>query len=389
MFDLKSRGISYIGCYDTDLDLFESQYVVPKGVTYNSYVILDEKVAVMDTSDRRKTEEWMANLDKALDGRAIDYLVIQHMEPDHSAGIAILADKHPQMKLVGNTKTFTLLKQFTGNDYEGRKVTVGEGDTLKLGSHTLSFYMAPMVHWPEVMVTYDSAAKVLFSADGFGRFGSFDPDEEWVDEARRYYINIVGKYGMQVQSLLKKASGLDIEAICPLHGPVLSGDAITLAVEKYDLWDSYHPEEKGVLLAYSSIHGNTAKAALEMADTLRGAGLTVEAWDLTRQDWAGAIAGAFRYSGLLLMSSSYNAGVFTPMAQFLYRLRALGFRDRVVGLVENGSWAPSAIKTMMTFLDDMKALTILEPRVTIRSTPTDEVNLQMKRLCAAFLNKLR
>lgn len=384
-----SESIRCIGCYDRDLDLFESQYSVPDGISYNSYVILDEKVAVLDTIDARKTGEWLANLEAALAGRGVDYLVIHHMEPDHSASVAVLAEKYPDMKLVGNAKTFPMLKQFTGQDYAGRTVTVKEGDTLELGSHTLTFFMAPMVHWPEVMVSYESAEKALFSADAFGRFGDPDSGEEWLEEARRYYINIVGKYGVQTQALLKKAAALDLQAICPLHGPVLAGEAMALALEKYGVWSSYEPEETGVLVAYASIHGNTAKAALEMAELLRAEGLEVLPWDLTRQDWAAAVGHAFRYSGVVLMASSYDAGVFTPMAQFLYRLQAKGFRNRVVGLVENGSWGPTANRTMQGFLDGMKGLTVLEPRVTIRSALTEETRGQLKELAQAFSEALK
>ena len=373
-----------VGCFDGDLDLFESQYAVPGGVSYNSYAILDEKVAVLDTVDPRRTEEWLDDLDKALAGRAPDYLVIHHMEPDHAGSISVLAEKFPGMTLVGNAKTFPMLAAFTGESYEGRTLTVQEGDTLELGGHTLTFVMAPMVHWPEVMVSYESTSKTLFSADGFGRFGSTDPDEPWVDEARRYYINIVGKYGTQVQALLKKAAGLDIQTVCPLHGPVLSGEALALALEKYGVWSSYAPEEKGVLVAYASIHGHTARAALELADMLEAEGLKVETLDLARRDWAEAVAGAFRYSGLVLAAASYDAGVFPPMAQFLARLRSKNFKERTVGLVENGSWGPTAMRTMLAELEGMKGLTILEPKITIRSTANDADRAKMKELAKAM-----
>ncbi len=382
------QDITYIGCYDADLDLFEGQYAVPQGMAYNSYVILDEQTAVLDTVDARKTDEWLAKLETALDGRAVDYLIVQHMEPDHSAGIARLAELYPNMRLVGNNATFLMLAQFTGVDYGARKLLVKEGDTLSLGRHTLTFYMAPMVHWPEVMVTYDAAAGALFSADAFGRFGNADPNEPWLDEARRYYINIVGKFGAPVQTLLKKAAALDITHICPLHGPVLAGDAMALALEKYNVWSSYQPEEAGVLVAYASIYGNTARVALGLADKLRAAGVSVAAYDLTRDDWAAAVADAFRYSGMVLAASSYNAGVFPPMAQFLARLKSQGYRDRTVGLVENGSWAPSALKTMRQQLEDMPGLEILEPQVTIRSVPTAQVGVQLDELCAALAAKL-
>lgn len=373
-----------VGCFDDDLDLFESQYAVPGGVSYNSYAILDEKIAILDTVDPRRTDGWLANLEQALAGRTPDYLVIHHMEPDHAGSISILADKYPGMTLVGNVKTFPMLSAFTGQGFEGRTLTVKEGDVLELGTHALTFYMAPMVHWPEVMVSHERESKVLFSADGFGRFGAPDPELPWVDEARRYYINIVGKYGIQVQALLKKAAALDIRAACPLHGPVLTGEALALALEKYDVWSRYVPEERGVLVAYASIHGHTAKAALELAELLKGQGLAVEAVDLTRRDWAEAVAGAFRYSGLVLAASSYDAGVFPPMAQLLLRLKSKGFRDRTVGLMENGSWGPTAMKTMLAELEGMKGMTILEPRITIRSAATDEDRAAMGALARAM-----
>ena len=373
-----------VGCFDGGIDLFESQYAVPGGVSYNSYVILDEKTAVLDTVDPRKTDDWLANLDGALAGRAPDYLVIHHMEPDHAGSIAALADKFPGMTLVGNAKTFPMLAAFTGRSFEDRALTVKEGDVLDLGAHKLTFVMAPMVHWPEVMVSYESGSKTLFSADGFGRFGDTDPDAPWTDEARRYYLNIVGKYGAQVQALLKKAAGLDIQTVCPLHGPVLSGEALALALEKYDLWSRYVPEERGVLVAYASIHGNTAKAALELAGMLKSEGLTVETIDLTRRDWAEAVAVAFRYSGLVLAAASYDAGVFPPMAQLLARLKSKGFRDRTVGLMENGSWGPTALRTMLAELEGMKGLAILEPKITIRSAASDENRAQMRELARAM-----
>ena len=371
-------AIRPIGCFDGDLDLFESQYAVPNGVSYNSWVILDEKAAVLDTVDPRKTEEWLSNLEGALEGRGLDYLVIHHMEPDHAGSVCALADQYPDMKLVGNAKTFPMLSAFTGRDFTERALVVKEGEELALGGHTLAFYTAPMVHWPEVMVSFEKTSGTLFSADGFGCFGGTDPAAPWLDEARRYYLNIVGKYGVQVQALLKKAAALDIQRICPLHGPVLSDEALALALEKYDVWSRYVPEDKGVLVAYASIHGNTARAALELAELLKAEGLTVDTIDLTRRDWAEAVAGAFRYSGLMLAASSYDAGVFPPMAQFLARLKHKGFRDRTVGLMENGSWGPSALKTMLGELEAMKGLTILDPRITIRSAATEENRGQME-----------
>ena len=373
-----------MGCFDGDLDLFESQYAVPDGVTYNSRVVLDEKTVVLDTVDVRKVGEWLDNVERALGGRTPDYLVVHHMEPDHASGVSALADKYPEMAVVGNAKTFPMLAAFTGRDFSSRALVVKEGDTLELGAHALTFYMAPMVHWPEVMVSYERASKTLFSADAFGRFGPADPELPWADEARRYYLNIVGKYGVQVQALLKKAAGLEIQTVCPLHGPDLSGAALELALEKYGLWSSYAPEERGVLVAYASIHGNTARAALELAEMLKGEGLAAEAFDLARRDWAQAVAGAFRYGGLVLAASSYDAGVFPPMAQFLARLKHKGFRDRVVGMVENGSWGPTAMKTMLTELESMKGLTILEPKITIRSAATDENRAQMRELARAM-----
>lgn len=377
-------AIRPVGCFDGGLGLFESQYAVPNGVSYNSYVIVDEKTAVLDTVDPRKTGEWLANVEGALEGRAPDYLVVHHVEPDHSGSICALADKYPELTLVGNAKTLPMVAAFTGRDFDRRSLVVKEGDELSLGSHTLSFYMAPMVHWPEVMVSFEKSGGTLFSADAFGRFGGADPAAPWVDEARRYYLNIVGKYGVQVQALLKKAAALDIRTVCPLHGPALSGEGLALALEKYDLWSRYVPEDRGVLVAYASIHGNTARAALELADKLRAEGLAVEAIDLARQDWAEAVAGAFRYSALVLAASSYDAGVFPPMAQFLARLKSKGFRDRTVGLMENGSWGPTAMKTMLAELEAMKGLTILEPKITIRSAATEENRAQMGELAKAF-----
>lgn len=383
-FSSDASAIRCVGCYDTDLDLFECQYTVPDGISYNSYVILDEQVAVLDTIDPRKSEEWMTNLEEALAGRKPDYLIIHHMEPDHSGNVARLARCYPEMKLVGNTKTFTMLTQFTGENYAGRTVEVKEGDTLELGSHTLRFFMAPMVHWPEVMVSYEQTEKVLFSADGFGRFGNPDGSLPWDGEARRYYTNIVGKYGVQVQALLKKLSGLELRAICPLHGPVLTGERIARAVELYDLWSRYEPEERGILVAHASIHGHTAQAARELGDMLAKAGVKVQIFDLARQDWAEAVAQAFRYSGMVLAASSYDAGVFTPMAQFLYRLKMKSLRNRVVGLVENGSWGPTALKAMQASLAEMRDMTVVEPAVTIRSALNADSRAQLEQLTAAM-----
>lgn len=378
------QAIVPVGCYDSELRLFESQYHVPAGISYNSYVILDDKVAVLDTVDPRKTEEWLENVEKALDGRTPDYLVIHHMEPDHAGSIAILAEKYPAMTLVGNVKTFAMTAAFTGQDYSSRALVVKEGDTLELGAHTLTFVMAPMVHWPEVMVSYESASKTLFSADGFGRFGDDLVSTPWVDEARRYYTNIVGKYGVQVQALLGKAKGLDIQAICPLHGPQLAGEALNAALEKYDLWSRYVPEERGVLVAYASIHGHTARAAQTLAKLLEEEGVTVALHDLTRDDPAEAVAQAFRFSGMVLAASSYDAGVFPPMAQFLARLKSKGLKERTVGLMENGSWGPTAMRVMLSEVETWKDCPIVEPKITIRSAATEETQAQMKELAKAM-----
>ena len=380
---LNSTSIYRVGCYDPDIDLFESQYVVPQGVTYNSYVIVDEKVAILDTVDPRKTQEWLANLDEVLGDRQPDYLVVHHMEPDHAGSVAQVAQRYPQMKLIGNAKTFPMLKQFTGVDYTYRAVVVKEGDVVELGEHSLTFVMAPMVHWPEAMVSYEAKEKVLFSADGFGRFGDGNPETEWVEEARRYYLNIVGKFGPQVQALLKKAAGLDIAVVAPLHGPVLTGDAIGLALEKYTQWSTYQPEEKGVLVAYASIHGNTAKAALELVEMLKAEGVKVEAIDLTREDWAKAVAKAFQYTNLVLAASTYDNFVFTPMATFLYRLKTKAFQNRTVALVENGTWAPLAAKEMRAALDQLKNITVMDQVVTIRSALDDTSRAALGELAKA------
>ena len=375
-----SDAVRYIGVDDTTLDLFESQYLIPNGISYNSYVILDEKVVVMDTVDARATDAWWGNLEAALAGRPVDYLVISHMEPDHAANIKRLADHFPQMQLVGNAKTFQMLTQFFHEDYSARAVVVKEGDTLSAGAHTLQFVMAPMVHWPEVMVTYEQTEKILFSADGFGKFGALSAEEDWDCEARRYYFNIVGKYGMQVQALLKKAAGLDIRTICPLHGPILTGD-LGHYLKLYDTWSSYRPEDEGVLVAYASIHGHTAAAAKRMAELLREAGMEkVALIDLTRDDMAEAVEDAFRYSKLVLAASSYDGNVFPAMEDFLLHLKAKNFQNRTVALIENGSWAPSAGKCMKAILDTMKNLTFCGEMVSIRSAMSAENEEQMKAL---------
>lgn len=373
-------SILYVGADDKTLDLFESQYVVPNGVSYNSYLIMDEKIALMDTVDERATEQWLNNIDYALSGRTIDYLVVSHMEPDHAANIKTLMRKFPEIKVVGNAKTFAMIAQFFDLDLEERAVVVKEGETLELGRHTLQFAMAPMVHWPEVMVAYEQSEKVLFSADGFGKFGALDADEAWTCEARRYYFNIVGKYGAQVQALLKKAAALDIQIICPLHGPILK-ENLEYYLEKYNIWSSYEPEEEGVLVAYASIHGNTAKAAKEFAELLKTKGIeNVVVTDLSRDDMAEAVEDAFRYSKLVVAAASYDAGVFPCMEAFLSHLKAKNYQKRTVGMIENGSWAPSAGKCMKAILGEMKDITICEPVVTIKSTLNEESRNKMVEL---------
>lgn len=379
MYDMKiSDSVVYIGVNDKTIDLFESQYKVPNGVSYNSYVILDEKVAVMDTVDKRATEQWMENLSQALNGHSVDYLVVSHLEPDHASNVQKLAELYPDMKIVGNAKIFSMLPQFFSMDLSDRSVVVKEGDTLSLGSHTLQFFMAPMVHWPEVMVEYEQSEKILFSADGFGKFGALDVEEDWTDEARRYFINIVGKYGTQVQNLLKKAATLDIQTICPLHGPVLK-ENLGYYIEKYLTWSSYEPEEEGVVIAYASIHGNTAKAAEKMAEILKEKGAkAVRSFDLARDDMAEAVSEAFRYDKLILMSPTYDGALFPCMEDFLYHLKVKTYKKRTVGIVENGSWAPMAGKLMKAYLEAMKDVQICEPVVSIKSVmkEADEKNLE-------------
>lgn len=358
--------IRYAGVDDTTLDLFESQYPVPYGVSYNSYVILDEKTAIMDTVDARATEEWLKNISEILGDREPDYLVISHLEPDHAANIGRLAEMYPKMQLVGNAKTFSMLPQFFEMDLTDRTVVVKEGDELSLGSHTLQFFLAPMVHWPEVMVTYDEKDKVLFSADGFGTFGAISENLPWIQEARRYYINIVGKYGPSVQMLLKKAAGLDIAMICPLHGPVLKDD-LSFYLDKYNTWSSYTPEDQGVVVAYASMHGNTKEAAVYIAEQLRAAGEKVIVFDLSRDDVSYAVEAAFRLDRMVLAAPTYDGGLFPCMEDFLNHLKAKNFQNRRIALVENGSWGPMAAKKMREILDTMKNLTICETTVTIRS----------------------
>ena len=363
-----TETIQYIGVDDTDLDLFESQYIVPNGISYNSYLIEDEKIAIMDTVDKRKSDQWWANLDQALAGRTPDYLVVQHMEPDHAGNIADAMERFPQMKIVATARAIGMLPQFfEGVDFEGRTVAVGENDTLSLGQHTLQFIMAPMVHWPEVMVTYDHLDKVVFSADGFGKFGALAHDEDWACEARRYYFNICGKYGMQVQALLKKLGNLDIECICPLHGPILK-ENLGYYIGLYDTWSKYDVETEGVFIAYASIHGGTAVAAQKLAEMLRAKGAPkVSVADLSRDDMAEAVEDAFRMGRLVVAAPSYDGNVFPPMHDFLHHLQLKNYQKRCVGIIENGSWAPCAGRIMKGMLEQMKDIDVVEPVVTIRS----------------------
>lgn len=380
-------SILYIGADDKDLDLFESQYIIPNGVSYNSYVIMDEKIAVMDTVDARRAGEWLDNLDKALAGRTPDYLIVSHMEPDHAANIQRLVEKYPQMMVVGNPKTFPMIGQFFEVDLSERSVVVKEGDTLSLGKHELQFFMAPMVHWPEVMVSYEKSEKILFSADGFGKFGALDVEEDWACEARRYYFNIVGKYGVQVQALLKKAATLDIAMICPLHGPILK-ENLGYYIGKYDTWSSYEPEDDGVLVAYASIHGNTRKAAEKMKEILEAKGAAkVAITDLSRDDIAEAVEDAFRYDKVVLAAATYDGGVFPCMEDFLHHLKSKNYQKRKIALIENGSWGPMAAKTMKGILEGMKDLTICEKTVTIKSAMKQENVAQMEELAEELLAK--
>lgn len=387
MKDIKiSDDIIYIGADDKTIDLFESQYIVPNGVSYNSYLIRDDKNVIMDTIDRRKTDEWIENLEKALDGEKPDYLVISHLEPDHAYNIELVASKYPEMKLIGNAKTFSMLPQFFNIEkLEDRMVVVKERDEICFGNHTLQFFMAPMVHWPEVMVEYEKSEKVLFSADGFGKFGSLDTEEPWDCEARRYYFNIVGKYGVQVQMLLKKAASLDIKTICPLHGPILKED-LGHYIEKYDIWSSYKPEDDGVFIAYASIHGNTEKVAKEMKKILEEKGAKkVSIADLSRDDMAEAVEDAFRYDKLLLAAASYDTGVFPPMNNFLNLLVEKNYQNRKIALIENGSWAPSAARCMKEMISKMKNIDLCENVVTIKSTMKDTDMLQLENLAEELL----
>lgn len=375
-----SESIKYIGVDDRETDLFEGQYIIPNGVSYNSYVIFDEKIAVMDTVDKIATDKWVENLEKALNGKAPDYLVISHMEPDHASNVKLFAEKYPNAKLVGNAKTFAYMPQFFNLNVDDRKVVVKEGDTLELGQHTLTFIMAPMVHWPEVMVAYDSKDKVLFSADGFGKFGALDADEDWTCEARRYYFNIVGKYGAQVQALLKKTASLDIQTICPLHGPILN-ENLSYYIDKYDIWSSYRPEDKGVMIAYGSMHGNTKQAALELKAMLEERGVQkVAVADLTRDDMAEAIEDAFRYDRLVVACPTYDGALFPAVEDFLYHLKIKNYQSRRVALIENGTWAPMAGKKMKEYFEGMKNITLCDTAVTVKSTLNEASAEQLKAL---------
>lgn len=384
-----TKDIRYVGVNDHNVDLFEGQYVVPNGMSYNSYLILDEKVAVMDTVDRNFTHEWMDNLEAELGGRKPDYLIVQHMEPDHSANIANFMKAYPQALIVSSAKAFTMMKNFFGTDFSDRRVVVGEGDTLSLGRHTLAFVAAPMVHWPEVIVTYDSTDKILFSADGFGKFGALDAEEEWACEARRYYIGIVGKYGAQVQALLKKAAGLDIRIICPLHGPVLT-ENLGYYIDLYNTWSSYAVESEGIVIAYTSIYGNTKKAVDLFAEKLRSRGCPkVVVNDLARCDMAEAVEDAFRYGRLVLATTTYNADIFPFMKEFIHHLTERNFQNRTVALIENGSWAPLAAKTMRSMLEGCKNLTFTDTSVKIMSalneTSTAQLDALADELCRDYL----
>lgn len=375
-----TEDIRYIGVNDHDVDLFEGQYTVESGMSYNSYVILDEKVAVMDTVDAHFGVEWLQNLETELNGRRPDYLVVQHMEPDHSANIAVFMETYPEAQIVSSAKAFVMMQQFFGTDFPERKVVVGEGSTLKLGRHTLTFVTAPMVHWPEVIVTYDSTDKVLFSADGFGKFGALDVEEDWADEARRYYIGIVGKYGAQVQALLKKAAALDIAIICPLHGPVLN-ENLGYYLDKYNTWSSYAVEDVGVVIAYTSVYGHTKEAVEELAEKLNQRGCpNVVVADLARCDMAEAVADAFRYSKLVLATTTYNATIFPHMQNFIDHLTARNYQGRTVGMIENGAWAPMAAKVMKKMLETSKNLTYTDTTVTVKCALNDASRAQIDAL---------
>ncbi len=377
--------IKYIGVNDKTLDLFESQYIIPNGVSYNSYIIEDEKTTIMDTVDKRAVSEWINNMEKELGETEPAYIVVSHLEPDHSAGINILVEKYPKMKIILSKKAADMLPQFINKDLSEKLIIVKEGDEISLGEHKLTFVMAPMVHWPEVMFTYEQTEKVLFSADGFGKFGALDAEEDWACEARRYYFNIVGKYGMQVQAVLKKVANLEIKTICPLHGPILT-ENLEYYINKYDIWSSYKPEDEGVLIAYNSIHGNTGKAVEKLAEILRKKGVeNVVVSDLSRSDMAEVIEDAFRYDKMIIASPTYDAGLFPTTEKFLRHLKAKNYQNRKVGIIENGSWAPMAGKHMKDILKDMKDISICEPMVTIKTTMNDETVSKIEELAENFV----
>lgn len=378
--------IKYIGVNDEEIDLFESQYIVPNGIAYNSYIIEDEKIVVMDTVDKRKQAEWLNTLEKELNGKSVDYLVVSHLEPDHSSSIKVLVEKYPNMKIIGNTLTFKMFNQFVEADITDRKVLVKEGDTINIGKHNLKFIMAPMIHWPEVMMTYEETEKVIFTADAFGKFGSLGTEEDWTCEARRYYFNIVGKYGMQVQALLKKIANLDIKIICPLHGPILN-ENLDFYINKYDIWSSYKPEDNGVLIAYNSIHGNTKNAIQKLEQILIESGAKkVVTSDLAREDMAEVIEDAFRYDKMILACPTYNAGLFPDMEQFLTHLKNKNYQNRTVAIIENGSWAPASAKNMQEILNQMKEIKIIEPIIHITTKMSNENEKEMKELVNNILS---
>lgn len=382
-----TNSIKYIGANDKTIDLFENQYIVPNGMAYNSYIIMDDKIAIMDTIDKSKKDEWLDNLKRELKDKKPDYLIVSHMEPDHSACIKVLVDMYPDMKIVGNIKTFEFLKQFLQiDDLDTKKLVVKENDELNLGRHKLKFIMAPMIHWPEVMMTYEAEEQVLFTADAFGKFGALDADEDWTCEARRYYFGIVGKYGMQVQMLLQKIKKLNVKILCPLHGPILKED-ISSYVEKYDIWSKYEAETKGIFIACASIHGNTYNAVKELEKILKELGEeNIIISDLCREDWAECVENAFRYDRIILAASSYNMGVFTPMHNFLESLLERNYQNKKIGLIENGTWAPSANKTMQGILDKMKNIEICENKVTIKSTLDDSSRKALSILAKEITN---
>lgn len=374
-----SEDIEYIGANDIDLDLFENQYVLKNGIAYNSYLIKDDKTVIMDTVDKRKTDEWLNNLEKALDGKIPDYLVISHLEPDHSGSIGKLLEKYPDIKIISNEKVFSMFPQFVDSDIENKKVIIKEGDTINLGRHTLQFIMAPMVHWPEVMITYEQTEKILFSADAFGKFGVFDADEPWIDESRRYFVNIVGKYGMQVQNLLRKASNLEINTICPLHGPILKDD-LSYYINLYDKWSKCEPEEDGILIVCGSLHGNTYEAAKEFEQDLKGKENKVKLIDVARVPASDIVPEAFKYSKLCIACVTYNMNIFPAMDSFIHLLKEKNYQNRKVGIIENGSWAPNAAKIIKEEFSKMKNIEILEPIVTIKTRLNDKSKEEMKKL---------